>query len=72
MHFPSVGTIAKVLSSSVHSMSSRLIRKAQLLVKAGAEDSMREAIVKHRVDVEGIMKTLGVVVVVVVVVMVVV
>lgn len=70
MHFPSVGTIAKVLSSSVHSMSSRLIRKAQLLVKAGAEDSMREAIVKHRVDVEGIMKILGVVVVVVVMVVV--
>lgn len=35
-------------------MSSRLIRKAQLLIKARAED-IRKTIVQHRIDVEGIM-----------------
>lgn len=47
-------TIRKVLPCSIHSMSSRLICKAQLLIKARAED-IRETVVQHRVDVEGIM-----------------
>lgn len=67
MHFPPIRTTGKVLPSSVQSMSSRLIPKAQLLVKAGAEDAIREAFVQHRVDVEGVMMMLGGVVVVVVV-----
>lgn len=52
MQIPAVVTIRKVLPCSIHSMSSRLIRKAQLLIKARAEDAMRETIIQHRVDVK--------------------
>lgn len=55
MQIPDVVTIGKVLPCSIHSMSSRLIGKAQLLIKARAEDSIRETLVQHRVDVDGIM-----------------
>lgn len=53
-------------------MSSRLICKAQLLIKARAED-IRETIVQHRVDVEGIMMVMlssGVIIIIIVVVVV--
>lgn len=67
MQIPDVVTTRKVLPCSIHSMSSSLIRKAQLLIKARAEDSIRETLIQHRVDVDAIMMVMlsGVVIIVV-------